>query len=568
MLVAKTTELEQMNARFAAAINNMSQGVCLYDADQKIVVSNRRYAQIYHLSAEHIQPGTSLRQILEYRRQQGTNFTLAPDDYIGTNIKQSTEIQELADGRIVSITRHQMPRGGWLTTHEDITDRARDERKIAYLAKHDQLTGLPNRTFFTQMLEGPVKDRDDTATDFFAVFMLDLDKFKNVNDTLGHGAGDQLLCEVAGRLKAVIRETDVLARLGGDEFAIIQPLDDTEHEKAIALALRIIDAVALPFDLDGHQINVGTSIGIAFAPTDGRDPRDLLKKADLALYAAKAEGRNDYRLFKPEMMKAADGQKAIENDLRMAIANSEFELYYQPIIDVRTRTVCGAEALIRWHHPQRGILDPDEFIPVAEVTGLIIPLGEWILQQACLDAASWPADIRVSVNVSAVQFKKGNLFDVVLCALVESGLNPERLELEITESALLDRETAHLQTIRHLKNVGISIALDDFGTGYSSASYVTKFPIDRIKIDKSFTKGATERRDCAAVISSILALARGLEIAVTAEGVDSERQLQLLRDAGIDCAQGYLFGRPVALARFVDENLAAAAMAASDRVAS
>jgi diguanylate cyclase (GGDEF)-like protein len=568
MLVAKTNELEQMNARFEAAINNMSLGVCVFDADQKLVVSNRRYGEVYHLSLDQVMPGTSLREVLENRRRQGTDYNVSADDFIGHHIQESVKVQELADGRLVSVAVHPMPDGGWLATHEDITDRAKGERKIAYLAQHDLLTGLPNRAYFTQLLEGPVKQRGDRVANNFAVFMLDLDKFKQVNDTLGHAAGDQLLCDVAGRLKAAIRDTDVLARLGGDEFAIIQPLEDAEHEAAIALALRILQAIERPFSVDGHDINVGTSIGIALAPQDGDDPKDLLKKADLALYAAKGEGRNDFRMFQPEMVKAADIQKALENDLRKAIGANEFELHYQPIINVRTQGVCGAEALVRWRHPQRGLISPDQFIPAAEASGLIVPLGDWILQQACNDAATWPAHLRVAVNLSAVQFNKGNLFDVVLCALVVSGLSPDRLELEITESALLEKEAAHLQTIRQLKNLGITIALDDFGTGYSSASYVTRFPFDRIKIDKSFTQGAAERRDCAAVIASVLALARGLDIDVTAEGIETEKQFQMVRNAGVECAQGYLFGAPVPLSRFVNENLGLSRRAAENRAAS
>ncbi|WP_024516151.1 EAL domain-containing protein [Bradyrhizobium sp. Tv2a-2] len=557
LLVANAATLEQTNARFDAAINNMAQGVCLFDAEQRVVVSNRRYAEIYHLSPEQILPGVSLPEILELRRRAGTHFELDPGVYMAEHTKQKAEVRELADGRIVSISRHMMPDGGWLTTHEDITDRARNEQKIAYLAEHDLLTGLPNRAFLTKMLEGPIFRRDNVATDDFAVFMLDLDRFKNVNDTLGHAAGDQLLIEVARRLKASLRDSDILARLGGDEFAIIQPLEghesERDHETTIALALRIVDTIARPIDLDGHQVTVGTSIGIARSPFDGRERKDLLKKADLALYAAKADGRNDFRLYRPEMMKSAETHKIIENELREAISKGQFELYYQPIIDVRSQTVCGGEALVRWRHPQRGLVDPDKFIPVAEASGLIIPLGDWILQQACKDAADWPEPLRVSVNLSAFQFNKGNLFDVVLCALVESALNPERLELEITESALLDNQSSHLQTIRQLKNLGITMALDDFGTGYSSASYLTNFPFDKIKIDKSFIQGAERRRDCTAVIASVLALARGLEMAVTAEGVETEHQFQMLRKAGVEYAQGFLFARPVPQARFMAE---------------
>jgi diguanylate cyclase (GGDEF)-like protein/PAS domain S-box-containing protein len=553
LLVANAAALERMNARFDAAINNMSQGVCLFDPEQRVVVSNRRYAEIYHLSPEQIITGMQLSEILELRRQRGTCFRLDPEIYMAENIKKDTEGLELADGRIVSISRHMMPEGGWLTTHEDITDRARNEQKIAYLAEHDLLTGLPNRAFLTKMLEGGIRRHDNVVTDDFAVFMLDLDRFKNVNDTLGHAAGDQLLIEVARRLKGSLRDSDVLARLGGDEFAIIQPLEGEESEATIALALRIIDTIARPIELNGHQVTVGTSIGIARSLSDGGDPNELLKKADLALYAAKAEGRNDFRLYRPEMMRNAETHKIIENELREAIAKGQFELYYQPIIDVRTQMMCGGEALVRWHHPQRGLIWPDEFIPIAETSGLVVPLGDWILQQACKDAAGWPEALRVSVNLSAFQFNKGNLFDVVLCALVESGLNPERLELEITESALLDNQASHLQTIRQLKNLGITMALDDFGTGYSSASYLTNFPFDKIKIDKSFIQGAEQRRDCAAVIASVLALARGLDMAVTAEGVETEHQFQMLRNAGVEYAQGFLFSQPVPQARFLSE---------------
>jgi diguanylate cyclase (GGDEF)-like protein len=556
-IVANAAALERINARFDAAINNMSHGVCLFDADRKVVISNRRYAEIYQLSPEQIGPGTSLAEILDLRHQAGTHFKVDPETRMARNTDENAGVQELADGRIVSISRHTMPGGGWLTTHEDVTDRARSAEKVAYLAEHDQLTGLPNRTFFTRMLEGPVRRRDDTATDCFAVFMVDLDKFKHVNDTLGHSAGDQLLIEVARRLKESLRDTDILARLGGDEFAIIQPLESPEieqdHEAAIALALRIIDALARPIELHGHQVTIGASIGIACSPFDGHDPKDLLKKADLALYAAKAEGRNDFRLYRPDMLKSAEAHKVIENELREAISKGQFELYYQPIIDVRSQTACGGEALVRWHHPQRGLVGPEEFIPVAEASGLIIPLGDWILQQACKDAACLPEALRVSVNLSGFQFNKGNLFEVVLCALVESGLNPERLELEITESALLDNQASHLQTIRQLKNLGITMALDDFGTGYSSASYLTNFPFDKIKIDKSFIQGAERRRDCTAVIASVLALARGLEMAVTAEGVETEQQFQMLRRAGVEYAQGFLFAQPVPLARFMAE---------------
>jgi diguanylate cyclase (GGDEF)-like protein len=437
-----------------------------------------------------------------------------------------------------------MSDGGWLTTHEDITERRRAEKEIIHLARHDPLTGLANRAEFNAKLEEATKrlKRNGGAV---TVMMLDLDKFKAVNDRLGHPAGDQLLVEVAQRLKSSVRETDVLARLGGDEFAIIQESAAHQHEGAVALSLRIIHAITQPFDLGGQQASVGTSIGIVLAPEHGADPEELLQRADLALYNVKAGGRNDFRIFRPEMLEAVHSQQSAESELRDAIAGDEFKLHYQPQVDAKTRLLCGYEALIRWQHPTNGLVPPADFILLAESTGLIVPLGEWVLQQACKDAALWPANIKVAVNISAVQFKKGNLFDVILCALVESGLAPQRLELEITETALLENQGAHLAAIRQLKNLGISLALDDFGTGHSSINYLTVFPFDKIKIDKSFTEGVLKRRDYKAVVASTLALAQGLGTATTAEGVETEEQFDYMREAGVDLVQGYLFGQPV-----------------------
>ena len=545
LLAEKAAELERMNMRFDAALNNMSQGLCMFDAAQKVVVSNARYGEIYHLSRDQIRPGTSLQQILEYRRATGTNFGMSPEVYLRVNVKEAREVQTLADGRVVAIARHAMPNGGWLTTHEDITDRAQNEKRIAFLAKHDLLTGLANRALFVEKLDDAAKRFHRHGTRF-TVLMLDLDKFKDVNDTHGHPAGDQVLVEVARRLTSSLRNTDVLARLGGDEFAIIQENEKNQSEGAISLALKIIEAMEEPFDLNGHQAGIGVSIGIAFAPEHGADDEALLKAADLALYAAKSGGRNDFRIFEAELVAAADIQRSTERELRDAISRDEFELHYQPVIDIKTRLVSGAEAFIRWHHPSRGLLTPDQFLPVAESTGLMAPLGEWILQQACMDAAAWPSHVKLAVNLSAAQFKKGNLFDVVLCALVESGLSPERLELEIGETSLLEKnQAAHLLTIRQLKNLGIVLVLDDCGAGYSSASYLREFPFDKIKIDRTFTQGLASRRDCAAVVASVLALARGLDIATAAKGVESGEQFEALQAAGVDFAQGFLFGRPV-----------------------
>jgi diguanylate cyclase (GGDEF)-like protein len=557
LFAEKVAELERMNMRFDAALSNMSQGLCMFDGSKRLVVWNDRYAEIYRLPPALLKVGTRHEAIIADRVSRGILKGETSEPAIQKKIAElkqlpagssSARVDELADGRLMLITRQPMPDGGWVATHEDITERRRAEAEIVHLARHDALTGLANRTLFTEKLEAASANHGPDGG--FAVIMIDLDKFKAVNDKLGHPAGDRLLVEVAERLRSSARETDVLARLGGDEFAIIQQAGSDPQEGAVGLALRIIDAIARPFDLDGHWASVGTSIGIALAPEHGTDPEDLLRKADLALYDAKASGRNDFRLFQAAMIEVADSQRMLESELRDAIARCEFELHYQPVVDARTRLVCGAEALVRWRHPTKGLIAPDRFIPLAEATGLILPLGEWILHQACADAASWPAHLKLAINISAVQVSKGSLLDVVLRTLVVTGLSAERLELEITETALLDNVTAHLATIRQLKNLGISVVLDDFGTGYSTASYLTNFPFDKIKIDKSFAQGAPHRRDCAAVVSSVLALARGLGIATTAEGVETEEQYEYLRTAGVDLVQGYLFGRPVPIAEF------------------
>ena len=549
LLAEKAAELEQVNSRFDAALNNMTQGLSMFDAEQRVLVSNRRYSEIYHLDPGQVQPGTTLREILEFRREKGTHFGPSPDIYVSINVRKDNEIHELADGRVVSISRHAMPDGGWLTTHEDITSRAQSEKKIAFLAQHDLLTGLANRALFTERLDDASK-RHKRHGGGFSVLMLDLDRFKAVNDTLGHPAGDQLLVDVAQRLKSSLRDTDVLARLGGDEFAIIQEGEPNQHEGAIAVALRIIDIINQPFDLNGHQVNIGASIGIAFAPDHGVEPSELLKRADLALYGAKTAGRNDFRVFQAEMIGASESRRTMEAELREAISRNEFELHYQPVVDARTRLTCCVEALVRWRHPTKGLIAPDQFIPLAESTGLIVPLGGSILQQACKDSVVWPAHIKIAVNISAVQFDKGNLLDVVLCTLVETGLSPQRLEFEITEAALLDNQAARLSMIRQLRNLGISIVLDDFGTGHSSINYLVDFPFDKIKIDKSFAQRASNQRECAAVVASVLALAHGLNVATTAEGVETKEQFEYLRSAGVDFVQGYLFARPVPASEF------------------
>jgi diguanylate cyclase (GGDEF)-like protein len=420
-------------------------------------------------------------------------------------------------------------------------------QRVLELAQIDALTGLPNRAVFLEQLEAAVDARERLHGDAFSVLMLDLDRFKNVNDSLGHGAGDALLREVANRLRSALRSTDMLARLGGDEFAIIQAGGDDQKTGSVDLATRICKRIAEPFPLLGRQIEVGTSIGIAMAPERGGDREQLLKKADLALYRSKSAGRNCFTLYDEAMSAELEARNTLEGDLRDAIARCQFELHYQPFFDVQTGQRRGLEALVRWRHPARGLIPPDQFIPLAEETGLIVPLGEWVLRRACEEATSWPADIQVAVNLSPVQLKQAELFDVIQSALRSSGLPPKRLEIELTESVLLERAVENHALMERLKSIGISLALDDFGTGYSSLSCLTAFPFDKIKIDRSFIGNLTKRHKSSAIISSIVTLARGLNMSVTAEGVETSEQFERLKTLGVNFAQGYLLGRPMPL---------------------
>jgi diguanylate cyclase (GGDEF)-like protein len=415
--------------------------------------------------------------------------------------------------------------------------------ELVKVARHDSLTGVANRTVLLEKLEEALA-RLRRLQEPFTIFFLDIDGFKHINDTLGHAAGDMLLKELVQRLTTSLRETDFLARLGGDEFAIIQSGEPDQREGAIALALKVLKVVGEPLHLAGRDITIGTSIGIAVAPTDGTDAGMLLQRADLALYRVKAEGRNNFCFFDLEMSKASDERLQMLSDMRRALIRQEFEVFYQPVFDAKTCQACAVEALVRWRHPVQGLMSPDRFIPLAEETGLMAPLGEWVLQQACRDATAWPDHIKIAVNLSTVQLRTGALFDAIVHALFESGLPPERLELEITESVLMQNVKRNGAIFQQLKNIGVSIVLDDFGMGYSSLSYLTMLPFDKIKIDKSFTHGLADNIGCAAGVASVLTLARHLDMVVTAEGVETKLQFQLLRSAGVHQVQGYFFARP------------------------
>jgi len=436
----------------------------------------------------------------------------------------------------------------YMAIRVDITVKKNADARVEHAATHDALTGLLNRT---ALLERANVELRTEGSSWFATHLIDLDGFKGVNDALGHSAGDDLLRQVSLRLRAAAAGDDLVARLGGDEFAVVQRMHVLDPEPAISLSRRIVKALAEPFVIDDHhKVNIGASIGTALSPEHGTIVGDLLKKADLALYEVKAEGGNGLRLYQPAMLQAIEGEKALERSLRNALVEGQFELHYQPVVDLKTRSLVAAEALVRWRNSSNELVSPLQFISVAERSGFILPLGEWIIQQACQDAASWPSGIQLAVNVSAIQFKKGDLFGVIMQALLQSELSPQRLQIEVTETALLEHQSSQLRTFRQLKNMGVALVLDDFGTGYSSASYLTNFPFDRIKIDKSFVQGLP-KQECAAVIASAVALAKGLGITITAEGIETESQLRDLAPMGIDFGQGYLFSQPVPQREFL-----------------
>jgi diguanylate cyclase (GGDEF)-like protein len=550
-LRAREAELQAQNIRFDAALSHMSQGLVMFDSDARLVICNQRFISMYRLEAEKIKPGDTLRHIIDRRIANGT-FAGDPAHFVGgicAKIKtgsQITQLVELNDGRTIAVVRQPMPGGGWVGTHEDVTERRRAEIKIAHMARHDSLTDLPNRLLLRERLGEALSHVGRGQR--LAVLCLDLDHFKNVNDSLGHPTGDELLRGVAARLRSCVGEADTISRVGGDEFFIIQP-DIADATDAERLARRISDAIGAPFDLHGHLIVVDASIGIALAPTDGTDANTLLKNADMALYGAKADGRGVYRFFEANMDARMKERRILEVALRKAFDNGEFEVYYQPVLNLDKGDVRGCEALIRWHHPERGMVSPADFIPVAEEIGLIVQLGEWVIRQACRDAARWPDDICVAVNLSPTQLTSINLLPTVLNALAASGLSAPRLELEITEAVLMHNSEVTLRTLHQLRSLGVRISMDDFGTGYSSLSYLRSFPFDKIKIDRCFIKGLGDSSEADAIVQAVAGLADSLSMTTTAEGVETREQLDRVRELGCTDVQGFFYSPPVPVTR-------------------
>jgi diguanylate cyclase (GGDEF)-like protein/PAS domain S-box-containing protein len=539
-------KLGQQRILLDAALENMSQGLAMFDADGRVTLCNERYARMTGVPYATVQ-GQSLLDLFKLRKAAG-DFPDDPQEVFMRILadvslgKSAMRIMQTLKGRSIRVIEEPMAGGGWVATLEDITAWREAQEKLAYLAHHDPLTRLPNRTKFREDLEQTLRrvNRDGRV----AVLCLDLDHFKEINDSLGHPIGDDLLKDVASRLRTSVREGDTVARLGGDEFAIVQAGTDLQASESSSLAERLVEIVGAPYAIHGHQLNIGVSIGIAFAPNDGEDPDQLLKNADMALYRAKEDGRATYRFFEPGMDARAQARRLLEIDLRAALTRDEFEVHYQPIHDLNTDRITAFEALIRWKHPLRGMISPMDFIPLAEETGLITQLGDWILRKACMDAAAWSREVRVAVNLSPVQFKNSNLVQSVISALAASGLAPERLELEITESVLLQDSEATLAALHKLRSFGVKISMDDFGTGYSSLSYLRSFPFDKIKIDRSFVHELATREDSMAIVRAVTGLGKSLGISIVAEGVETNEQLGLLRTEGCTEVQGFLFSRP------------------------
>ncbi|MFI5013303.1 MAG: putative bifunctional diguanylate cyclase/phosphodiesterase [Hyphomicrobiales bacterium] len=562
-------EVTLLASRFDTALNNMPLGLFMFDADHSLVVANNRIQGLFGASPDTSRKGASVKALLvdSARAQRvaeadvqrlAAGFEDRLSRRVETPLFTTTE-----DGRSLSFTFEAMKGGGSVVLVEDVTERRAAEAAIKHLARYDPLTKLPNRMFFRdEIMHVLVRARE--RHERCAILFIDLDQFKQVNDTLGHSQGDELLCSVADRLRTVVRDTDLVARLGGDEFVIVQsPL--RRSDQAAGLAKRVVSLLNEAFDVDGHQVIIGASVGISVAPRDGVDADTLLKNADMALYRAKSDGRSTWRFFEKDMDIEAQARRNLELDLRNALASGAFDVYYQPLVNLHTQTITGFEALLRWSHPQRGMVSPAEFIPVAEEMGVIVEIGNLVLQKACLECMKWPGNIHVAVNVSSTQFKRSDVTKAVQHALSVSGLPGSRLEIEITETTLLQDTQSTRLTLETLRNMGVRISLDDFGTGYSSLSYLHNFPLDKVKIDRSFLKGIGSSERSLTLLRGVARLSSELGMSVVMEGVETDEQLKLIAaEPGVDQVQGYLFS-PAVPSREVSKLLASSTAPRSDK---
>jgi diguanylate cyclase (GGDEF)-like protein len=553
-LHASETRAREKSKELELTLDHMNQGIMVVDTDRTVSLINRQVIKLLGLPEDLLGRRPKFDEVLAYQRASGefNDDRAVVDPNVRSFIERGGISPELGlyervrpNGTVLEVRSIELPNGGFLRTFTDITERRRSADKIAHMAHHDPLTGLANRVLLRDRVENALA-RQRRHGESFALMLIDLDRFKEVNDTLGHATGDQLLRHVAQRLRSCVREIDTVARLGGDEFAILQ-VSTENRGSAEALAHRIIEVVSAPYALGETQAAIGASIGIARSH-DAPEAEQLFHNADLALYRVKAEGRNHFRLFEPEMDAAAQARRQLEEELRRARDRGEFEIHYQPIVDLDAGRVVSVEALLRWNHPARGRLSPAEFMPVAEEIGLMPAIDAWVLETACAEAARWPASPRVSINLSPARFKRRNLVDVVRRALAAAKIPPSRLELEISEHILLQDADHNLAALQALRDLGVRIALDDFGTGFSSLSDLRAFRFDNIKIDRSFVAEMARRHDCAAIVAAIAGLGRNLGADTTAEGVETAEQAALVRAAGCSLAQGYLYARPVSAA--------------------
>ena len=539
----------ERNSLLEKAIEYMSDGLFLIDRNGHIIVHNRRVRDLLELPERFLATQPHVDAVYALQCEAG-EFSRTDPSLLGEIAANALTpdanryIRERPNGVVLEVLTAPTPSGGFVRTFRDISDQYRASERVAHLAHHDSLTGLPNRLLFRKRLEQAIQATQRNRGSF-SLLLIDFDRFKMINDTLGHSAGDQLISVVSERLAALLSVGDTLARLGGDEFAIIHVCESVPEERAAALAEQIRESVARSVLIGDRQASTTASIGIALNSADSGGPEAILKNADLALYRAKADGRNRHRFFDESMARDVRERHELENDLRQAIRAEQLQVYYQPIVSTSTRRIRGFEALARWHHPIRGPVSPAQFIPIAEETGIIDKIGEWVLRKACLNAASWPEGMRLSVNLSPVQLNRRDLPDLIGSILSESGFAPQRLDLEITESVLLQNEERSLDVLHAIKAMGIGIALDDFGTGFSSLSHVRAFPLSKIKIDKSFVQELEEKIESSAIVAAIVGMGRMLDMTIVAEGVETERQFELLRAAGCGEVQGYLLGRPL-----------------------
>ncbi|MFT4438716.1 putative bifunctional diguanylate cyclase/phosphodiesterase [Caballeronia sp. 15715] len=539
-------ELAVQRDQLKVALENMPQGICMVDEMSHLTMCNAHFLHMLQLPADAFDHGNTYVEVLLRSPVFGDQverlaYPYAAEYFAMVWSRAHGTVQQLwFDERVMSITHQPLESGGFVETFDDVTELRQADARVAHMGTHDALTDLPNRALLRQRIDETMASGDQARC---VLLYIDLDRFKNVNDTLGHAVGDALLQHVAERLTQKLPNGALVARIGGDEFAVLVRNGVGRGDIAM-LAEQLINGVSDPYMVEGHAIVIGTSIGIAIAPEHGCEWGALAKHADLALYEAKSAGRGCYRFFELEMERSMQAHRALALELHQAIGRHEFELCYQPLVNLHPQRVNGFEALLRWRNPKRGIVGAGEFVPLAEELGLIAPIGEWVLRHACWRATRWPGSLRVSVNLSAAQFRGNSLVDAVTSALRESGLAPHRLELEITESLMLENTDAVLCVLRQLQRIGVSIAMDDFGTGYSSLSYLTMFPFDRIKIDQSFTRGIGQRPEAEAVIRAVMGICTNLGIVSTAEGVETNAQLDFLSRAGCDEAQGYLFSPP------------------------